>query len=171
MAVSIALSLGYFLKPGIGLDLGAIQEVEVSINEKTPLVQILYEMIPNNPVAAMSQGNMLQIIVFAIITGVGLSALGDKAKSLLKLFEELNELMMKMVGFVMLMAPIGVFGLIAKTFATVGYDGLLPLLKYVGTVYLGLIIHVGLVYSGMLKGFTGLSPRHFFSESFGLPCL
>ncbi len=77
MAVSIALSLGYFLKPGIGLDLGAIQEVEVSINEKTPpLVQILYEMIPNNPVAAMSQGNMLQIIVFAIITGVGLSALG-----------------------------------------------------------------------------------------------
>ena len=164
LAVSIALSLGYFLKPGMGLDMGAIQEVDVTINEKTPLVQILYEMIPNNPIAAMSQGNMLQIIVFAIITGVGLSALGDKAKSLLKIFEELNELVMKMVSFVMLMAPIGVFGLIAKTFATVGYDGILPLLKYVGTVYLGLVIHAGLVYSGMLKGFTGLSPRQFFKK-------
>ena len=164
LAVSIALALGYFLKPGTGLDLEAIEQVETTVSEKTPLVQILYEMIPKNPIAAMSEGNMLQIIVFAIITGIGLSALGDKAKTIIQIFEQLNELVMKMVGYVMLIAPIGVFGLIAKTFATVGYSALVPLLKYVATVYIGLIIHAGLVYSGMLKGFTGLSPKKFYKK-------
>jgi Na+/H+-dicarboxylate symporter len=166
LAVSIALILGYILKPGIGLDMGAIEQVETTIKEKTPLVQILYEMVPRNPIAAMSEGNMLQIIVFAILTGIGLASLGDKAKSLIQFFEQLNELIMKMVSFVMLVAPIGVFGLIAKTFATVGYVALIPLLKYIGAVYVGLLIHAGIIYSGMLKIFTGLSPIKFFKKFF-----
>lgn len=165
-AVTLALILGYFLKPGVGLDLGSIEQIETTVNEKTPLVQTLYEMVPRNPIAAMGEGNMLQIIVFAILTGIGLSTLGDKAKSIVQIFQQLNDLMMKMVGFVMLLAPIGVFGLIAKTFATLGYAALVPLLKYVGTVYVGLIIHGILVYSGMLKIFTGLSPKKFFKKFF-----
>ncbi|MCF6465406.1 dicarboxylate/amino acid:cation symporter [Clostridium sp. Cult2] len=165
-AVSLALVLGYLIKPGIGLDLGAIEQVETTVNAKTPLVQILYEMVPRNPISAMAEGNMLQIIVFAIITGIGLSVLGDKVKIIIQIFEQLNELVMKMVGFVMLFAPIGVFGLIARTFATVGYAALIPLLKYIIAVYIGLIIHAGLVYSGMLKGLTGLSPRKFYKKFF-----
>lgn len=62
-AVTLALALGYLLKPGIGLDLGAVEQIETTINEKTPLVQILYEMVPRNPISAMAEGNMLQIIV------------------------------------------------------------------------------------------------------------
>ncbi len=166
LAITLALALGSALKPGVGLDLTAIEEVEPTIGEKVPLVQILYEMIPNNPIAAMGEGNMLQIIVFAILTGVGLSALGEKVDILVRIFEQLNELVMKMVGFVMLLAPIGVFGLIAETFATAGYKALVPLLKYVGIVYLGLILHASIIYSGMLKGFTGLSPRKFFKKFF-----
>lgn len=123
-------------------------------------------MIPRNPITAMAEGNMLQIIVFAILTGIGLSVLGEKVSMIIKVFEQLNELVMKMVGFIMLFAPIGVFGLIAETFATVGYKALVPLLKYVGTVYLGLILHGLIVYSGMLKGFTGLSPKKFFKKFF-----
>ena len=165
-AVMLALVLGYLLKPGIGLDLGAIEQIETTINEKTPLVQILYEMVPRNPISAMAEGNMLQIIVFAIITGIGLSVLGDKVKLILQIFEQLNELVMKMVGFVMLFAPLGVFGLIARTFATVGYVALVPLLKYIIAVYIGLILHAGLVYSGMLKGLTGLSPIKFYKKFF-----
>ncbi len=165
-AVSLALVLGYFLKPGIGLDLGAIEQIETTISEKTPLVQILYEMVPRNPISAMAEGNMLQIIVFAIITGIGLSVLGDKVKLVVQIFEQLNELVLKMVGFIMLFAPIGVFGLIARTFATVGYAALIPLLKYIIAVYIGLILHAGLVYSGMLKGLTGLSPKKFFKKIF-----
>lgn len=165
-AVSLALVLGYFLKPGIGLDLGAIEQIETTVSEKTPLVQILYEMVPRNPISAMAEGNMLQIIVFAIITGIGLSVLGDKVKLVVQIFEQLNELVLKMVGFIMLFAPIGVFGLIARTFATVGYAALIPLLKYIIAVYIGLILHAGLVYSGMLKGLTGLSPKKFFKKIF-----
>lgn len=66
----------------------------------------------------------------------------------------------------MLFAPLGVFGLIARTFATVGYVALVPLLKYIIAVYIGLILHAGLVYSGMLKGLTGLSPIKFYKKFF-----
>ncbi|NLV76740.1 MAG: dicarboxylate/amino acid:cation symporter [Tissierellia bacterium] len=165
-AVSLALFLGYIMKPGIGLDLGAIEQIETTVSEKIPLVQVLFEMIPKNPISAMAEGNMLQIIVFAIITGVGLSVLGDRVNIIIRIFEQLNELVMQMVNFVMIFAPIGVFGLIAKTFATVGYTVLIPLLKYIITVYIGFILHAGVVYSGILKGFTGLSPKKFYKKFF-----
>ena len=80
IAIILALVLGYFVKPGVGVDLSAIEVVEPTINPRLPLVQILYEMIPTNPIAAMAGGNMLQIIVFAILTGIGISILGPKAE-------------------------------------------------------------------------------------------
>lgn len=164
LAIIIALSIGAIMKPGIGLDLTAIEAVETTVNEKLPLTQIIYEMVPNNPINAMAEGNMLQIIVFAIVTGVGLSLLGEKGKGLLKLFEDLNELVMKLVEIVMLLAPVGVFGLIAKTFANTGLSALVPLAKYVIAVYIGLIIHLTIVYGGLFKGFTGLSLKTFYKK-------
>lgn len=164
VAIIIALVLGYLLKPGVGLDMSAIQVVEPTISSKVPLIQILYEMVPRNPIAAMADGNMLQIIVFALITGIGLSLLGDKAEFLQKLFTSLNDLIMKLVEIIMLFAPIGVYGLISKTFATVGYAAIVPMLKYILTVYLGLIIHMFFVYGGLLKGFTKLSPMKFYKK-------
>lgn len=166
VAIIIALVLGSVFKPGIGLDMSAIEAVEVTVGTKTPLVQILYEMIPRNPIQAMAEGNMLQIIVFALLSGVGLSLLGEKGKYLINLFENLNELIMKLVSIVMLFAPIGVFGLIAKTFSTVGYAGLVPLAKYILLVYLGLIIHASFVYGGLFKIFTGLSIKTFYKKYF-----
>lgn len=166
VAIIIALVLGFVFKPGIGLDMSAIEAVEVTVGVKTPIVQILYEMIPRNPIQAMAEGNMLQIIVFALLTGVGLSLLGEKGKYLINLFENFNELIMKLVSIVMLFAPIGVFGLIAKTFATVGYAGLLPLAKYILVVYLGLAIHAFFVYGSLFKIFTGLSIKTFYKKFF-----
>lgn len=164
VAVIISLILGVVLKPGVGLDMGAIQTVETTINQKAPLVQILYEMVPNNIISAMANGSMLQIIVFALLTGVGLSLLGEKGEYLTNLFQKLNDLIMKLVEIVMLFAPIGVFGLIAKTFATVGYSALIPLMKYVGIVYLGLLIHATVVYGSLFKVFAGLSLRKFYKK-------
>lgn len=165
-AIVIALFLGYLLKPGIGLDLSAVEAVETTINAKTPLIQIIYEMVPRNPITAMAEGNMLQIIVFAILTGIGLSLLGEKAEFLLKLFEGLNDLVMKLVEIVMIFAPVGVFGLIARTFSTVGYAAMLPLMKYIGTIYIGLLIHMVFVYGGILKGLTGLPVKTFYKKFF-----
>jgi Na+/H+-dicarboxylate symporter len=164
LAVTLALALGYFLKPGSGLDMGSVSSVEVTIAEKTPLIQVLYEMIPNNIIAAMANGNMLQIIIFALITGVALSILGDRAKTLLKIFDELNELVMKLVEIVMLFAPFGVFGLIARTFSTAGYSAMIPLLKFILVVYLGLIIHMIVVYGLLLRGLGKVSATRFFKK-------
>lgn len=164
IAIIIALILGYFLQPGVGLDLTAVEEVDVSAAESVPLIQTFIEMVPNNIFAAFVGGNMLQIIVFAILTGVGLSLLGEKAKGLLNLFEGLNDLMMKLINIVMAFAPIGVFGLIARTFSTTGYSAMIPLMKYIGIVYIGLIIHAGLVYSGLFKIFIKLPIRKFYKK-------
>ncbi len=162
LAISIALALASVVNPGVGLDLSEIVQKEPTINERLPLADVLIDMIPRNPVAAMSNGNTLQIIVFAVFMGIGLSAMGEKAKPIINLFELLNDLMMKMVGYVMILAPYGVFALIARTFASEGFDVMLPLLKYMLTVVAALLIHAVVTYGGMLKAMTGLSPLKFF---------
>ena len=97
---------------------------------------------------------MLQIIFFALLTGVAMSLVGEKAEPVRKIFESANEICMKMVGIIMLSAPIGVFALVAETFSTVGKDAILVLVKYLLVVLLGLSIHVIVVYGGLFKLFT-----------------
>ncbi len=166
IAISIALSLSTVFKPGVGLNLSSSNLSEVTIKEATPLVEVILDMIPNNPIASMSNGNMLQIIVFAMLIGVGLSTLGEKTKMITNLFQQLNDLIMKIVDFVMIIAPIGVFGLIARTFATQGFDAMIPLIKYMSLVLISLLIHATIVYGGLLKLFTRLSPIRFFKKFF-----
>jgi Na+/H+-dicarboxylate symporter len=166
VSIAIALFLGFLIKPGAGLNLTTAKVVETTIATKTPLVQTLFEMVPKNPILAMAEGNMLQIIVFAVLTGVGLSLLGEKSKLLINLLESLNDLIMKLVEIVMKFAPIGVFGLIAKTFATVGYAAMIPLMKYILTIYLGLLLISIIGYASLLKGLTGLSIKTFYKKFF-----
>lgn len=163
-AIIIGLLIAFIINPGVGLDMGAIETVEVSTRETNSLVQILYEMVPRNPIQALAEGNMLQIIIFAIFTGVALTSIGEKGKKVLELFEQLNELVMKLVTMIMVIAPLGVFGLVARTFGQVGISALVPLAKTVLGVYIALVIHGVVVYGGMLKGFTGLSPTRFYKK-------
>jgi len=166
VSIVIALCLGYFIKPGAGLNLTAAKAVKTTVAAKTPLVQTLYEMVPSNPILAMSEGNMLQIIVIAVLVGVGLALLGKKGQPIINLLESLNDLIMKLVEIVMTFAPIGVFGLIAKTFATVGYVAMMPLMKYILTIYLGLLLISIFGYASLLKSFTGLSLKKFYKKFF-----
>jgi Na+/H+-dicarboxylate symporter len=166
IAISIALSLSTIFKPGVGLNLSNSNLGEVTITESMPLVEVILDMIPSNPIASMADGNMLQIIVFAMLIGIGLSALGEKTKMITNFFNQLNDLIMKIVDYVMLIAPYGVFGLIARTFATQGLDAMLPLIKYMALVLLSLLIHVVFVYGGLLKLLTNLNPIRFFKKFF-----
>lgn len=166
IAISIALGLATVFEPGVGLDLSSHTLSEITINESLPLVDVLLDMVPKNPIESMANGNMLQIIVFAILIGVGLSALGEKTKTITNIFEQLNDLIMKIVEFIMLLAPIGVYGLIARTFANEGFAAMLPLAKYMVLVIVSLIIHALVTYGGMLKLFSGLSPLKFFKKFF-----
>ena len=166
VAIVIGLAMAFFINPGIGLDMGAIDAVEVTASEGKGLAQVLYEMVPRNPIQALAEGNMLQIIVFAIMTGIAITFVGDKGKKVLELFEQLNELVMKLVTMVMVLAPFGVFCLVARTFGQVGVAVIIPLAKTVAAVYIALAIHLVVVYGGMLKGLSGLSPFRFFKKFF-----
>ena len=154
LAIITALFLGSVLKPGMGLDMSSVVTGEVSIGESKSIVDILVGIIPTNPIASFVNGDMLQIIFFAMLTGVAMSIIGEKAEPVRQVFESANEICMKIVSIVMLAAPIGVFALVAETFSTVGQDAILVLVKYLLVVLLGLFIHVTVVYSGLFKIFT-----------------
>lgn len=154
LAIITALFLGSVLKPGMGLDMSSVVTGEVSIGESKSIVDILVGIIPTNPIASFVNGDMLQIIFFAMLTGVAMSIIGEKAEPVRQVFEGANEICMKIVSIVMLAAPIGVFALVAETFSTVGQDAILVLVKYLLVVLLGLFVHVTVVYSGLFKIFT-----------------
>ena len=154
VAIIIALFLGSVLKPGAGLDMSHMVSGEVSIGESKSLVDIILGIVPSNPIKAFADGEMLQIIFFAMITGIAMSIVGKKAEPVRVIFESLNEICMKMVGIIMLFAPYGVFALVCDTFSSVGQDAILVLIKYVAVVLLGMGIHITCVYGGMFKLFT-----------------
>ena len=84
-------------------------DVEFIEKEAPPLKEVFVEMVPTNPVLAMAEGNMLQIIIFSILMGIALSKVGEKGKQVLQVFESANIIVMKMVLILMHLAPIGVF--------------------------------------------------------------
>lgn len=164
IAIIIALSLASITNPGVGLDLSNVIQSEPSIGEATSVIDTIINMIPKNPISALASGQMLQVIVFALLTGISIALLGKKAENALKFFVSFNEVMMKMVMLIMLIAPYGVFALISKTFATVGFDAIVPLLKYFVTVLLALGLHLLITYMTMLKVIAGLDPVQFFKN-------
>ncbi len=151
VAIVIALFLGNTLKPGIGLDMSSTVVEDIVVGESQSITEIILGIIPSNPIQSFANGDMLQIIFFALLTGVAVSMVGDKAEPIKKLFSSANEICMKMISIIMMTAPLGVFALVTDTFAAVGKDAILVLLKYLGVVLLGLVIHVTLVYGSLFK--------------------
>ena len=154
IAIVVSLILGSTLKPGMGLDMSSMVTGEVTIGESKSIVDIILNIIPTNPIASLAEGEMLQVIFFAMLLGIAMSLLGKKAEPVRVIFESANEICMKMVNIIMLAAPYGVFALVSTTFATVGTDAIFALVKYVSIVLLGLFIHVTLVYGGLFKVLT-----------------
>lgn len=159
-AVTLGLILGSIIEPGIGLTVsGKAQEAA-----KAPsAIDTILNIIPKNPVKALADGSMLQIIVFALFLGVGASALPDgKGKPVINFFDSMAEVMYKVTSFIMEFAPIGVFGLIVPVVAANGPKVLLPLIKVILAVYIGCILHAVLVYSTSVKIFANYSPIKYF---------
>ena len=109
---------------------------------------------------------MLPIIVFSVFVGIMLAKLGKKASTVSNFFAEFNDVMMEMTSAVMSAAPIGVFCMIAKTFATIGFEAFLPMLKYMGCVLFVLVLHGFGVYQILLFLFTRLNPFIFIKKFF-----
>lgn len=160
-AIIIGLGVGTIMQPGTGLSI-PVDVAKVTAKEAPPIMQVIVDIFPTNPLQAMVNANMLQIIVFALFVGVGITAVGEKADYLKHAIDGLAEVSYKIVGIIMSVAPIGVFGLITPVVAANGPSVLLPLLKVVIAVYISCLLHALLVYGSCIKLFTDLSPIKFF---------
>ncbi len=160
-AIIIGLLLGNIFQPGAGMNL--VLEGPVKEAAKAPsLVDTLINLIPTNPIGAMANGIVLQVIVFALFFGYAMTKAGEKGAAVLKFFDGFAETMYKLTGTVMEFAPYGVFALIATTVGTHGLSVLVPFAKLIFAVYLGVIIHEVVVYSGMVSIIGKMSPVKFF---------
>ena len=139
ISISLGLLMVNLFQPGVGVDLtaasGAVGEVK-----KLDLFEFIEHVFPKNVVAAMAENNVLQILVFALFAGIGLTAIGDKGKPLVRGAEALAELMLQVTGYVMRFAPFAVFGAIAKVVAVHGLGILVTYAKLLGEFYLSLAL-------------------------------
>lgn len=166
LAVCIALGTALVINPGIGLSMDSIQKGDVTVNEPTSVTTTLLNIIPKNPIGSMANGDMLPIIVFALFVGIMLAKLGSKASTVSNFFSQFNDVMMEMTMTIMSVAPVGVFCLICRTFANLGFSAFKPMLKYMGNVTLALIIQCFVIYQILLFLFTRLNPLKFIKKFF-----
>ncbi|TQE98445.1 MAG: dicarboxylate/amino acid:cation symporter [Spiribacter salinus] len=162
IAISLALAAAVIVKPGVGAS--PEQTVEREISVQPSFGEVLTDMVPRNPVEAMANGDMLPIIVFAVLIGLSIALAGKPGERVGQFFADFNVVVMRLVGFVMLLAPYGVFALIASLGATTGLSTFFGVLKYVLLVLFILVLHATVTYSLLLRTLTGLSPRIFFSK-------
>ena len=163
IAVTIALEIGIIIQPGLGLNMGGITETaNLTVNQT--MTDTILNIIPDNPFSSLANGDMLPVIIFGLLIGIILAKLKEKAETFNKIFTEGNRIMMEMTSIVMKFAPIGVFCLMAKTFGSLGFDGIIPLTKYIICVLIGLAIQAFIVYPSLLVIFTRLNPIKFFKR-------
>ncbi|MCE5200920.1 MAG: dicarboxylate/amino acid:cation symporter [Synergistaceae bacterium] len=160
VAVAIGLILGNLIQPGVGLNITAGVTAEAKAGAS--MTEVLMNIFPSNPMQALVNGIMLQVIVFALFLGVSAALIGEKGRKFLEFNASLAETMYKMTGIVMKFAPVGIFALIAVTAAKYGLSVLAPFAKVILAVYLGCFLQAAIVYSGLIAGITKKSPLWFF---------
>ena len=165
IAVAIGLVFANFIQPGIGLNLST-EGLQMKAVTSPNLVDTLLDIVPINPMEALSKGSMLQIIFFAVIFGFALSGLGDRGKPVLNFFNIVGDVMIRMTGIVMRYAPIGVFGLISYTVAQHGIAVLLPLFKLLLTSFFATAFLVIVILTPMVAIFAKTGPAKFFKGIF-----
>lgn len=163
IAITLAITAAVLIQPGAGFDL-SVGAVEFTVREPPPLTQVLINLFPTNPVRAMAEGNMLQIIVFSVLFGVALTLAGPSGARLAGVFRDLNSVVLRLVQMMMQLAPYGVFCLIAEVFAVQGLGAIAPLAKYFFVVLAVLVLHAWLTYPALLRFVGGLNPITFFRK-------
>lgn len=167
IGIIVAIVGANILKPGAGIVLENVQKAQYVAKETDSFVKVLLNIIPTNPIEALVKGEMLQVIFFAVMTGFVITILGEKAKRLQGIFEEVNSLMLKMVSLIMELAPLGIFGLIGKTFITLGWAAMKPLASFIIVTYILLLFHGLVVYQILLRIYAKESPIAFLKKILG----
>jgi len=162
VAISLAMLMALWFQPGVGANLHS--DTAVSIGEGSSFAQVLINIFPTNPISAMAEGKMLQIIVFALLLGVAMNHSGEAGQRLKANFEDWNEVVMNLVSILMKLAPYGVFALLFNLIVDKGIGAIDELIVYFVTVVLVLLIHACVVYPALLMALAKLNPVTFFAK-------
>lgn len=166
LAVCLALSVASLINPGLGMH-ETVSDTSAAVETSTiNFADTLLNIIPKNIFNSLANGDMLPVIVFALFIGILLASMGNRVSTVANFFSQFNDIMMEMTTAVMKVAPVGVFCLIAKTFAGIGFDAFVPMLKYMGSVILALALQCFVVYQVLLFLFTRLNPFRFIRKFF-----
>ncbi|MBU2428811.1 MAG: dicarboxylate/amino acid:cation symporter [Gammaproteobacteria bacterium] len=162
LAISLAIFFATMVSPGVGVNMQLATEFKAS--EAPSVAQVFINMFPSNPIESMAKGEMLQIIVFAVLFGIAVALSGDAGQRIRQLFDDLNQVVMSLVNIVMHLSPYGVFFLMAKLFTTLELEDMGNLGKYFGLVLFVLLFHGFVTYGVLVKLLGGLNPLMFFRK-------
>ena len=165
IAIVIGITAGYVFSPGTGLSVSTEEAAATEANSDG-IITTLLNIIPTNPVEALTNGAVLQIIFFAIFFGIAITLVGEKASPVLHFFEGLAEVMYKITSIVMVLVPIGIFGLLAPVVGQYGLGVLMPLMKIILAMITAAIIHAAVIYSLAVKTLGKMNPIQFFKGIF-----
>ena len=165
LAGIIGLVIAQIVQPGSGVELNMIQaNSKYQAKEMPTLAKTLLDMFPSNPIKALVDGNLMQIIVFSLFLGISLTLLGEKGKKAIELFNIGTEAMYKMTAIVMDFSPIGVAALMACSIGEYGLKIFGPLGKFILTDYLGLLAVIIFLYVPMIKFIAKIPLGYFFKK-------
>mgnify|MGYP005851427329 FL=1 len=162
MSVWLGLALGTFIAPGLGVDTSALTLGAAPEPTETSWREMLLGMIPQSPVQVMADVNVLPLIVFSMLVGIGILMAQEEGEPALKIFESGSVVMQKVTMIVMELTPFGVFALMAWVAGTLGFDALAALGKLVFLNYFGCFLIIVLIYGGMIKFIARLPVIGFF---------
>lgn len=163
IASLIGLTVGSVvdLSPATELTAGELVERDIP-----PFSQVLLDLIPHNPFAAMVQGNVLQLIVFAALVGIAINTIGDKGAPVRRFFQSAADVMFQITRLVLELTPLGVFGLMAWVVGSYGLETLLPLGKFIAAIYVACAVHIVLTYGALVRFGAKMSPWQFLRAIF-----
>ncbi len=162
IAITLALTVANLVDPGVGINLGATSNFVAK--ESPPLIDVIVNIMPTNPINAMAEGNMLQVIVFAILIGIAIAKSGEHGARVRESLNDWNEVIMRLILMLMTLAPIGVFCLMVTLFANMGFTAIADLIKYFMMVAGVLVLHFAFTYSLMVRFVAGLNPIDFYRQ-------
>ncbi len=169
MAVWLGLAIGTIAKPGEGLDpskmsldAAALEKAQARKEEAVSFTDMILEVVPSSPVQVMADVNVLPLIVFSLLIGIGILMAKEEGEPVLKIFESGSVVMQKVTMVVMELTPFGVFALMAWVAGTLGLDALQALGQVVILNYVGCLLIIGVIYAGMIKFIARLPVIDFF---------
>ncbi|MCB1084632.1 MAG: dicarboxylate/amino acid:cation symporter [Chlamydiia bacterium] len=160
LAVVFGLVMVFLVRPGTGL--GLPLPANLGGAQTVGLTDFLFGIVPSNPFAAFSEGNILQIIVFAVFFAFAINMAGERGKKVLSLLESVSEVMYSLTHFIMRLAPYGVFALILTAVSSVGFKVIVPLLTFLLCNYIAFALQIGIVFCLSLKYLSKLEVAPFF---------